>query len=287
MSLVHDSQLIPDTDQLPGCIGFTVAAFSAVEDAAREARIDVVKSATCHTPTITAFAANCAIEALRKRGIEALPLLRHAGLDNLDFGDPQIRIPAARQGEFLECAAEAMADTAFGLHLAEQANPRDSGLLFYVGAASRDLREAVTLYLRYSRLINESLRLKFERSVVEFNFVGVSQQRVRQNTEFWIGIIVKSIREITGRDIRPRRIACPHLRNTDLTEFARYYGCPVEFGAPVGRLAFANESFDIPLVTQDRSLLETLRPFCEAAARARQMGEGSFRASVENEARDC
>jgi hypothetical protein len=80
VSLVHDSQLIPDTDQLPGCIGFTIAAFSAVADAAREATIDVVKSATRHAPTITAFAANCAIAALRKRGIEALPLLRHAGL---------------------------------------------------------------------------------------------------------------------------------------------------------------------------------------------------------------
>ena len=169
----------------------------------------MARPAARHTPTVTAFAVNCAIAALRKRDIEARPLLRRAGLANLDFADPHVRVPAAGQGDFLEYAAEATTDSAFGLHLSEQANPRDAGLLFYVGAAAGDLGETLTLFLRYSRLVNESLRLKLERGperyVVEFRLVGVSQQRVRQNTEFWIGIYPQG----RSRDYRPQHPAPP------------------------------------------------------------------------------
>ena len=49
------------------------------------------------------------------------------------------------------------------------------------------------------------------------------------------------------------------------------------------RLAFANEALALPLITEDPHLLETLRPFCEEAARARNTAVGSMRAAVENE----
>jgi Arabinose-binding domain of AraC transcription regulator, N-term len=54
-------------------------------------------------------------------------LLRRAGLSQQDFGGPQQRISAASLGTFLEYAAEAMDDSAFGLHLAAEANPREAG----------------------------------------------------------------------------------------------------------------------------------------------------------------
>jgi AraC-like DNA-binding protein len=49
-------------------------------------------------------------------------------------------------------------------------------------------------------------------------------------------------------------------------------------------LAFSNETLTLPLITEDPHLLETLRPFCEEAARGRNTVAGSMRAAVENEA---
>ena len=66
------------------------------------------------------------------------------------------------------------------------------------------------------------------------------------------------------------------------SEFERFFGCPVEFGAPSGQLAFSNAMLALPLVTEDPHLLEMLRPFCEDAERARNTAAGSLRASVEN-----
>ena len=70
------------------------------------------------------------------------------------------RISAASQSKFLEYAAEAMDDSAFGLHLAEEANPREAGLLFYVTSAANNLGEALALFARYSRIVNEAVRIK-------------------------------------------------------------------------------------------------------------------------------
>ena len=53
--------------------------------------------------------------------------------------------------------------------------------------------------------------------------------------------------------------------------------------APSDQLEFSNETFALPLVTGDPHLLETLRPFCDEAARARHTALGSIRASVETE----
>ncbi len=243
--------------------------------------------ATQRQPTVTGFAIKCAIATLRKRNIAPRPLLHRAGLFEQDFDDPQVRVPAASQGDFLNYAAEAMDDTAFGLHLAEQTDPRGVGLLFYAASSARTLRDTLAIFLRYSCIVNESLRLEVashpESVTVEFSFVGVSPQRVKQNTEFWVGTILKASRQITGRHVRPIRVRCPHIRNSDLREFERVCGCPVEFGTPTGQLVFSNEMLALPLITHDPRLLEMLRPFCEEAARARNTPIGSLRAAVENE----
>lgn len=180
-----------------------------------------------------------------------------------------------------------MDDTVLGLHLAQQSNPREAGLLFYVVSAAKNFGEAWTHFARYCRIVNESARLKISRQpegvVVEIAFVGIPQYHARQITEFQIAMVLRICREITGRDIRPIRVACAHVRNADLLEIQRAFGCPVEFGAPSDQLEFSNETFALPLVTGDPHLLETLRPFCDEAARARHTALGSIRASVENE----
>ena len=95
---------------------------------------------------------------------------------------------------------------------------------------------------------------------------------MKQNTEFWLGLVVKTARAVTDRCIRPTRVECPHPRTDDLEEFERFFGCPVKFSAPSGLLEFSNETLALPLITQDASLLQMLQPFCEEAEKARSCG---------------
>ena len=49
------------------------------------------------------------------------------------------RVAAIAQVKFLDYAAEAMNDSAFGLHLVEQTDPRDAGIYFYVASAAKNI----------------------------------------------------------------------------------------------------------------------------------------------------
>jgi AraC-like DNA-binding protein len=200
----------------------------------------------------------------------------------------QRRIQAAAQGTFFEYAAEALNDKTFGLHLAQETNPQEAGLLFYVASAAKNVGEALVLLERYCRIVNEAVRPKLNRApgglVVEFKVFGLSRHSIQQNAEFGIAVVLKALREAAGRNISPTKAAFAGGRTSGLREFRRFYGCPVEFGAAPDRLAFSNETLALPLVTRDRYLLKTLRPICDAAARERATPKGTLRAAVENEA---
>jgi AraC-like DNA-binding protein len=249
-------------------------------------------------PTVTGFAARQAIAALRKRGVATAPLLQRAGLSEHDFaaggGSPvDHRVFAAAQAKVLDYAAEATDDSAFGLHLAEQADPRDAGILFYAASAAKDVGEALSLFARYFRIVNEAVRLKLQRTpegvAVEVEFTGLPRHPVRQNTEFGVAVILKALREFAGRNIRPSRVVFAHARNSDLREFERFYGCLVEFGrvanegASSDLLEFYSNTLAAPLITADAKMLEALRPFCDLAAKERATTAGTLRATVETE----
>jgi AraC-like DNA-binding protein len=243
------------------------------------------------------FAAKQAIDALRRHNVATAPVLREAGVSEHDLvasGPLDHRVSAVGQSRLLDYAAEAIDDTAFGLHLAEEADPRNVGIFFYVASAAENLGEALALLARYSRIANEAVRVKLTATpvglVVEIGFVGVPRPLGRQWSEFLMAVILRGLRELAGRDIRPIRAAFAHARNADLPEFTRFFGCPVEFGRAVDEgvafdlLEFSNDTVAVPLLTADPKLFTALEPFCDLAAKERRTASDTFRAAVEKEA---
>jgi AraC-like DNA-binding protein len=239
-------------------------------------------------PTTTGFPARRVVVALRNHEIDPAPLLQQAGLSEEDLDNPENRISAAAQAKLLESAAEALHDPALGFHIAMGVNPRELGLVFYVASAVKNLGEAIELLVRYCRIVNEAIRVQLVRRsddlVMDVRVVGVPRLRAAQNAELAVAIILKGLREITGRNVHPIKISLVHPRNSDLPEFEMFCGCRVEFGGPSDQLVFSGESLAIPLITEDTYLLDTLRPICDEAARRRETAPGSLRTLVEDEA---
>ena len=237
-------------------------------------------------PSATGFAARRAIAILRRRDVPIASLLNRAGVLESDIDNRQRRIPATAQGKLLEYAAETLKDSEFGLHLAQKANPREAGLLFYVASAAEDIGDALALAARYCRIVNEAVRLKLIRSpegmTIEIKFVGVPRHFAWQNTEFIVAALIKGLREMAGRHFRPTQVAFTLAREPERGDFERFFGCPVEFSGSSDRFSLSNETLAIPLVTRDQHLLETLRPVCEEAAKERNTAYGTLRSSVEN-----
>ena len=99
-------------------------------------------------PSATGFAARRTIAVLRERNVPIAASLTRAGISEGDIDNPQGRISALAQGKLLEYAAEALGDHEFGLHLAEQAHPREAGLLFYVASAAEHVGDALAFLAR-------------------------------------------------------------------------------------------------------------------------------------------
>ncbi len=230
--------------------------------------------------TTAGFSTKQVIVALRKRNVDPVPLLQRACLSEQKSHENRRR--------FLELAAETLGDSAFGLHLVEQASPREAGLSFYVASAGKNVSEALTLFARYCQIVNEIMRVKLtpkpEGAVVDVSFIGVSGHQARQQTEVGVAAVVKGLREVTGRHISPTQVSFVHWRNSNLREFERFFGCPVEFGASANQFVLSNEILALRLITEDRHLLEMLQPICDEAAKKRNTATGTLRAAVESEA---
>ena len=157
-------------------------------------------------PTVTGYGARLAIAALKTHNVDIAALLRRAGLSQDDFDSRRHSISTASQFKLFEYAAEVIRDSVFGLHLAEGANPREAGALFYVMSAANDVGEALTLFGRYSRIVNEALHVKLVRApagvVVETGFIGLPRYSAKQATEFGVALAIKALRYATslGRD---------------------------------------------------------------------------------------
>lgn len=235
----------------------------------------------------TGFPARQAIAVLRKHHVPTASLLTRAGLSESDIDNRERRISALAQGKLLEYAAEALGDSEFGLHLAEQANPRELGLAFYVASAAEDIGEALALLARYCHIVNEALRLKLIRSpkgvIVETRYVGIARHFAWQNTAFTIAALIKALREMAGQDFRPTQATFTLAHSSEPQEFERFFGCPVQFSASADQFDLSSETLALPLVTRDRHLLEALQPVCDEAAKARNTARGTLRSLVENE----
>ena len=239
-------------------------------------------------PTTTGFPARRAVAALRNHDIDPAPLLQRVGLSEQDLDNQENRISSAAQARLLEFAADALHDPSLGFHLATEADPRELGLPFYVASAAKDLGEAIALLVRYCRIVNEAIRAQLMRRsgdlVIDVHVVGVPRFRAAQNAELAVAVILKGLREITGRNVHPTNVTLVHMRNSDSPEFERFCGCPVEFGASSDQLVFSNESLAVPLISEDMHLLDVLRPICDEAAKQRETAPASLSALVENEA---
>ena len=110
-----------------------------------------------------------------------------------------------------------MDDSAFGLHLARQTDPRDVGLYFYASSGSPRSRRSARTLSGYCRTVNEAFRLtqrSADVSAIEFEFVGLPRYALLGNMEYVVAGIRTALRTISGRKLVPAKVAFAHNRNS-------------------------------------------------------------------------
>ena len=217
-------------------------------------------------------------------GIALDPLLEQAGLTHQQIKDPRSVIKVRNQVNFLNIAAVALEDDLLGFHLAQTADLRELGLLYYVLASSQTLIDALQRAARYSSIVNEGLSLKFidGKSVgISFHCVGVGRHLDTHQIECSMTALVRICRHLTGLRLLPNRVRLMHHRARN-AEFAKIFGDNVEFGTTADDITFSNTVGQSPVVSTDPYLNKLMIAYCEEAISHRRRTHGTFRSRVEN-----
>ena len=88
-------------------------------------------------------------------------LLRRANLSLEQAKNPRLRIAVGDQIKFLNLVADELDDEFLGIRLAQTADLREVGLVYYVMASSETLGEALQRVARYSTIQNEGVRIGY------------------------------------------------------------------------------------------------------------------------------
>ena len=161
-------------------------------------------------------------------GIALDPLLMTAGLTRHQIEDQRTVIKVRHQIKFLNLVAAALEDDLLGFHLAQTADLRELGLLYYVLASSETLIDALQRAVRYSSIVNEGVSLKctdgkFVR--ISFHCVGIGRHLDAHQIECTMTTVVRICRQLTGLRLLPDRVRLMHHRPRN-KEFARVFRRP-------------------------------------------------------------
>jgi AraC-like DNA-binding protein len=235
-------------------------------------------------PTAVGTISRLAVARCADAGLQTDTLLRQAGLTRVQIDNPDVRITVQSQIKFLNLAAKALGDEWLGFHLAQTADVREAGLIYYVMASSDLLCDALQRCARYSGINNEGVHLTYraEKQIVRFSYVGVARHPDRHQIEFFMTALIHACRQLTGKPLRPHRVTLSHLRTDEFKEIKEHFGCSVVFGGPVDEIAFSDTIERAQISSADPYLNALLLRYCDEARSSRARKPSTLRLSIEN-----
>jgi AraC-like DNA-binding protein len=237
-------------------------------------------------PSATGGIARMACARLDEIGKDTGPILAKAGVTPEEARDPAIRLEVRTQIRLLELAASELQDEMLGFHLARNFDLREIGLLYYVIASSHLLEDALRNAERYSRIMNEGVRLRFSlqdrTATIALDYVDVDRHAERHQIEFWLVTLVRICRRVTDSRLAPSRLMMRHFRSGPSAEFRTFFGSDVEFGADSDAVCFPAPLASLPVVGRDEYLNELLRRYAEEALERSPRARLTVRSRVED-----
>jgi AraC-like DNA-binding protein len=247
-------------------------------------RIDPARAGTERLPLASGGMSRLAYRHARTAGVDLEVQLQKAGLTRAQIENPRAPIKVRDQIKFLNLVASALEDDFLGFHLGQECDLREIGLLYYVFASSEVLIDALQRGVRYSTIVNEGVSqtcIDGKNFGLSFDYVGVSRHPDRHQIEFWITVLVRACRQLTGIRVVPERVRLVHHRTTK-ADLAEIFGDNIEFGAAVDDVIFPVSIRNSRIVSADPYLNDLLISYCEEALSHRKRRRGSFQSAVEN-----
>lgn len=167
-------------------------------------------------------------------GLNPVRMLLDVDLSPNVLDEPDLMIPVDKVARLLQNSAIASGNESFGLCMASS---RLLSNLGPVGLLIRDqetLRDALNLLVRYLATLNSALTLVVEEVgptviIRERLMIIRPGEPMRQRVELALGVMVRVIRQLIGRDWQPRSVYFEHAPPQSLAMHTRMFGPQVAF----------------------------------------------------------
>lgn len=202
------------------------------------------------------------IEHLQNAGVSPTTLLDQHAIPSSQLGDPYALIPLHHFVAFLEDAAAATGDDAFGAKLGAHLKPADIGPMGILFSVSPTIRIALQ---RIARLAN-SLQGATNSGVVEEDGTltwsyALTDRTIwprRQDAEYSMAATCELVRSCFRATLNPLEVHFEHERPARIEPLKRIFRAPILFSQSSNRLIYDVEETDRVYRSEDKFLIATL-----------------------------
>jgi AraC-like DNA-binding protein len=184
-------------------------------------------------------------QALDQAGIDADALLRRAGIDPTQLGDPVARVPTSNATRMWHIAVEETADPCFGLAVAKLWHPTSFHALGFAWLASETFEEALQRLVRYSHVVSTAAQIELRESngscVLHLErdpLIAAYLDPAPAAVDAGLGSIITMCRMATNESFHPEAVLVQRERPSCHVTYEAFFGAPVSFTAETNALRF-------------------------------------------------
>ena len=204
------------------------------------------------------------------------PFLAELDIPESIFTRPDIEISNDKYVELLESVARD-ANPYIGLDMGENLEVSDFGVIGHAMAASATVGDALNLLSRYLYVLSHSNTIRLDvgedQVVCTYAVTILQPDLVRQDAEFAMSFIAKSIRELSGRGFSPRLVEFSHGLFAEARRHQQFFDSEVRFEQRENRMHFSRRVMQYPVLSADLGLLEALVYYLDSRLQLRSEEE--------------
>lgn len=209
-------------------------------------------------------------DVAKASGLNPDRMLLEADLTPSVLAEPDLMIPVERVGRLLQASALRSGNESFGLCMARSRLLSNLGALGLLVRDQATLRASLGLLIRYQAFLNGALSMALEEHgdtvvIREVIMAGAAHQPTRQRVELALGVMVRLIRQLIGKDWQPRRVCFEHAAPRDRSVHTQLFGPRIEFDHPFNCIVCEKADLDKPNEFADPAMVRYAQQLLDAS----------------------
>jgi len=216
------------------------------------------------TPTIHVSYVGAVGRYMRRRGHDPRRLYARFGWTPASIDESQTCVPIRDFFALLDAAAEEAQDPHLGMHVYEQFDFADLGLLGFALLSARDVGAALRTLVRYGAIFQDcddgQLLVERDYAYMWYRANAPGLPLSRHDCDMTTAFTVAFLRKILDPGWNPVSVQLQHPRPPPelLGEYERVFACPLTFGAAINQVTFPSRILEAPIRSSDKRLFDII-----------------------------